>query len=263
MSSDEDIDLSMKKKKKKKAVKKRIVDSDDEGSDDGPSERPEKAPAAAAPGAAKAAMDADYDTDNEDLEVFYAMLKNPKYRKGRKKTEAVAADAQVDWDAMQDTDRDYTYAEILSRLYDRLKSTNASLGVKQVHKIRPPNVVRDGTKKVAFTNFAEICKSLNRTQEHVFQYTLTELGTSGNIDGNNCLILKGRLNAKHIENLLRKYIDTYVTCEMCHSTDTKLQKDPGSRLTTLQCNQCNASRTVASITGGFSAQIGKRRRMKK
>eukprot|EP01059_Diplonema_ambulator_P008376 TRINITY_DN179_c1_g1_i1.p1 TRINITY_DN179_c1_g1~~TRINITY_DN179_c1_g1_i1.p1 ORF type:complete len:284 (+),score=104.93 TRINITY_DN179_c1_g1_i1:78-854(+) len=257
MSSDEDIELTLKRKKKKKVVKKK-VESDDEGSDQEASPKPVKEEEAeeAAPVVSKSLEDDD--SDFETLEAFYASLKTKKKKK--KKSAAELATGHVDWDALQETDRDYTYAEILSRVYDRIKANNPQLGVKTVYKIRPPNVVRDGTKKVAFTNFAEICKSLNRNQEHVFNYTVTELGTSGNIDGNNCLILRGRLNTKHIEGLLRKYIDAYVTCSMCHSTDTRLVKDPHSRLTTLQCNQCNASRTVQSITGGFSAQIGRRKR---
>eukprot|EP01061_Rhynchopus_euleeides_P012685 TRINITY_DN223_c0_g1_i1.p5 TRINITY_DN223_c0_g1~~TRINITY_DN223_c0_g1_i1.p5 ORF type:complete len:146 (+),score=55.56 TRINITY_DN223_c0_g1_i1:714-1151(+) len=142
----------------------------------------------------------------------------------------------------------------------RIQSSNPQLGVNQKTKIRPPTVQRDGTKKVAFTNFAEICKSLNRPQEHLFNFIKTELGTTGNIDGSYNLILKGRLTSKHIEGLLRKYIEAYVTCGMCKSVDTNLVKDPHTRLTTLACNQCGASRTVQSITGGFSAQIGRRRR---
>lgn len=257
-SSDEDIALSMKKKKKKKAVKKRAVDSDDEdGSDVSPAVKPSASPEVQAASPIPAAED--IDEEDMTLEQFYAMLKVTKKRK-RKDVQAVTVDGAVDWDALQSDDREYHYAEILSRVYDRIKQNNPQLGVKQVHKIRPPNVVRDGTKKVAWTNFPDICKSLNRSQEHVFNYTLTELGTTGNVDGNNCLIIKGRLNATHIENLLRKYISTYVTCEMCHSTNTQLQKDPNTRLTTLQCGQCGAARTVQSITGGFSAQIGRRKR---
>ena len=166
----------------------------------------------------------------------------------------------MNWEKFQGNDTEYTYPEILRLVVDRIKSNNPSLGVNQKTKIRPPQVQRDGTKKVAFTNFAEICKSLSRPQEHLFAFILAELGTSGNIDGQQNLIIKGRLTSKHIEGLLRKYIEAYVTCGMCKGVDTNLIKDPHTRLTTLQCNQCNASRTVQSITGGFSAQIGRRKR---
>ena len=199
------------------------------------------------------------DSDYETLEEFYASLKLCKPKKKRS-VEETKVEGEVNWEAFQGTDREYTYPEILHLVMDRIKSNNPSLGVNQKTKIRPPTVQRDGTKKVAFTNFAEICKSLGRPQEHMFSFILTELGTTGNIDGQQNLILKGRLTPKHIEGLLRKYIEAYVTCGMCKAVDTNLVKDPHTRLTTLACNQCNASRTVQSITGGFSAQIGRRRR---
>ena len=40
-------------------------------------------------------------------------------------------------------------------------------------------MAREGTKKTVFTNFMELCKSMNRNHEHVQAYLLAELGTSG------------------------------------------------------------------------------------
>ena len=42
-------------------------------------------------------------------------------------------------------------------------------------------VAREGTKKTVFTNFMELCKSMNRNHEHVQAYLLAELGTSGGV----------------------------------------------------------------------------------
>jgi translation initiation factor 2 subunit 2 len=49
---------------------------------------------------------------------------------------------------------------------------------------------------------------MNRTEEHVQSFLLAELGTSGSVDGNRRLIIKGRFQQKQIENVLRKYIST-------------------------------------------------------
>ena len=38
-------------------------------------------------------------------------------------------------------------------------------------------VAREGTKKTVFTNFPELCRSMNRGQEHVMAFLLAELGT--------------------------------------------------------------------------------------
>jgi hypothetical protein len=88
-----------------------------------------------------------------------------------------------------------------------------------------------------------------------------ELGSEGSIDGSQRLMLKGRFVPKKIESLLRKYILEYVTCEMCRSPDTLLNRDPVSRLFFVNCKSCNASRAVSSIRAGFQAlKRGQRRK---
>lgn len=71
-------------------------------------------------------------------------------------------------------------------------------------------IARAGSKKTAFANFAEICRLLKRQPKHVLQFLMAELGTTGSIDGNNCLIVKGRFQQKHFESVLRKYIKVSV-----------------------------------------------------
>ena len=45
----------------------------------------------------------------------------------------------------------------------------------------PPQVAREGTKKTVFTNFADLCRAMNRPTEHVQAFLLAELGTRGAI----------------------------------------------------------------------------------
>lgn len=47
---------------------------------------------------------------------------------------------------------------------------------------------------------------MNRSQDHVYQFVLAELGTEGSIAGEGQLVLKGRYGTRHVESLLRKYI---------------------------------------------------------
>jgi len=156
------------------------------------------------------------------------------------------------------SDRDYTYDELLLRVFDimRQKNPDMAAGTKQKFVMRPPQVVRIGTKKSSFVNFMEICKMLHRPQKHLLDFLLSELGTSGSIDGNNQLIIKGRFQQKQIENVLRRYIKEYVTCHTCRSPNTLLQKD--SRIFFLQCEACGSRCSVASIKHGFQAVTGKR-----
>ena len=66
-------------------------------------------------------------------------------------------------------------------------------------------VAREGTKKTVFTNYMELCKAMNRQPEHVQLYLMAELGTSGNLDGQMRLVVKGRFQPKAFEGVLRRY----------------------------------------------------------
>ena len=57
-------------------------------------------------------------------------------------------------------DRDYTYDELLQRVFGIMRDKNPEMvaGEKKKFVMRPPQVVRVGTKKTAFVNFTEIAK---------------------------------------------------------------------------------------------------------
>ncbi|XP_058803665.1 eukaryotic translation initiation factor 2 subunit 2-like isoform X2 [Phymastichus coffea] len=173
----------------------------------------------------------------------------------RKETEANENEESSQWVG---SDRDYTYDELLDRVFNIMKEKNPDMvaGKKQKFVMRPPQVVRIGTKKTSFSNFTEICKTLHRQPKHLLDFLLAELGTSGSVDGNSQLIIKGRFQQKQIENVLRRYIKEYVTCHTCRSPDTILQKD--TRLFFLQCETCRSRCSVASIKSGFQAVTSKR-----
>ena len=72
-------------------------------------------------------------------------------------------------------------------------------------------VAREGTKKTVFTNYMELCKAMNRQPEHVQLFLLAELGTSGSLDGQSRLIVKGRFQPKAFAGVLRRYVNECVT----------------------------------------------------
>merc|ERR1711874_463564 len=188
------------------------------------------------------------------------------------------------------SDRDYLYDELLQRVFGIMRDKNPDMvaGEKKKFVMRPPQVnislkkkslkgihfeeeqlsllplcvmhspqvVRVGSKKTAFANFSEIAKMLHRQPKHLLAFLFAELGTSGAIDGSNQLIMKGRFQQKHIENVLRRYIKEYVTCHTCRSPDTILNKE--TRLFFLQCMTCHSRCSVQTIKTGFQAVTGKR-----
>lgn len=253
---DDFLNLTKKKKKKKKVFDMSEMDNalpkDDapteevQGGDDG-DDVPETA-----------------ETDDIDFNL-------PSKKKKKKKVKMLEEELELEGEDVSenvskakgtlgwiDTDRDYTYDELLKRVFDIMREKNPDMvaGEKKRFIMKPPQVMRVGTKKSSFSNFSDICKMLHRQPKHLLAFLLAELGTSGSIDGNNQLIIKGRFLQKQIESVLRRYIKEYVTCHTCRSPETILQKD--TRLYFLQCETCGSRCSVASIKSGFQAVTGKR-----
>merc|ERR1711864_4790 len=200
-----------------------------------------------------------------DLDSFGTKKKKKKKKKDLDLEELDNEDEDKENDGGVDSsdpwtgsDRDYSYDELLQRVFGIMRDKNPEMvaGEKKKFIMRPPQVVRVGSKKTAFANFSEIAKMLHRQPKHLLAFLFAELGTSGAVDGSNQLIMKGRFQQKHIENVLRRYIKEYVTCHTCRSPDTILNKE--TRLFFLQCMTCHSSCSVQTIKTGFQAVTGKR-----
>ncbi|XP_063383333.1 eukaryotic translation initiation factor 2 subunit 2 [Cydia fagiglandana] len=255
---DDNLDLDNFGKKKKKKKKTFNLEDMENALPDTREERPP----------AEEPLQEEEVVDDLDLDIDFTAKKKKKKKtvdelmaeeEGRDEEKENVEDVHGDWVG---SDRDYTYDELLERVFDIMREKNPSMvsGKKQKFIMRPPQVVRIGTKKTSFANFTEICKTLHRQPKHLLDFLLAELGTSGSVDGNSQLIIKGRFQQKQIENVLRRYIKEYVTCHTCRSPDTILQKD--TRLFFLQCETCGSRCSVASIKSGFQAVTGKRAAMR-
>jgi len=194
------------------------------------------------------------DVESNEIFEFAKTTEDPNRKKEEDKLLS-ESDSRCLW---QGSERDYTYDEILTRVYNIMKEKNPDVvtGEKKRFVMKPPQVARVGTKKTSFSNFADICKLLRRQEKHLLNFLLAELGTSGSLDANKQLTIKGRFQQKQIENVLRRYIKEYVTCHTCHSPDTTMIKE--ERLFFLQCDVCGSRCSVATIKLGFQAQVGKR-----
>jgi len=238
----------LKKKKKKKPVG--LDQNEDQGKQDGKTELTE--------GVEQVDVDSGVALDAE----FSKEKKKKKKPKAIDEDEAEGAPTSADQGAADSAWPDYSYEDLLNRVFNimREKNPDVATGEKKKFKLSPPQVGRAGSKKTAFANFPEICKQLKRTAKHLLAFLLAELGTSGSVDGNNQLIIKGRFQQKHIESVLRKYIKEYVTCHTCHSAETELQKD--TRLFFLQCSTCGSRCSVAAIKSGYQAVTTRRAALK-
>lgn len=242
---DADLDLSnlsLKKKKSRKTAEKLEGDGVDDGplGDDLEFELPKKK---------KKKKKVHHEEADDDLEVG----SEPIAEQSSEVTENVPEVSET-----MEEEENLNYKQLLDRVYETLKARNPDFvaGEKKKFVMKPPEVVRISARKTAFANFTEIVKLMHRQQDHVLSFMLAELGTTGTLDGNNKLVVKGRFQQKQIENVLRRYIREYVTCHTCYLPNTILTKE--DRLFYLTCESCNARCTVAAIKSGFVAFTGKR-----
>jgi translation initiation factor 2 subunit 2 len=202
--------------------------------------------------------------DDELAAMFDLKQKKKKKKKAKGETEVAGEGtaSKVDaGDLMKGDSPQYTYSELLKRVTTHMTLNNPDFFQRAKITIKPPQLMRVGTKKTLWTNFQDICNTMRRSGDHVFQFMMAELGTEGSIDGNMRLVIRGKFVPKYIESLLRKYIIEYVSCQLCKSFDkTNLTKDSVSRLYFLQCDNCGCSRSVAPIRSGYHAQTRADRR---
>ena len=98
---------------------------------------------------------------------------------------------------------------------------------------------------------------MRRPNQHLFQFSMIELGTTGNFDADSRLSIKGRFSANQLETVLKSYIAEYVKCSGCGSNFTNFDK--GNRITFIQCCTCGATRAIAPIKLGFVAVTSRER----
>ena len=191
-------------------------------------------------------QDLEKELEKVKMEFLNLRKKKKKFDFGKKKKKA----------EKEEFSKDYSYDELLARVFNILKDKNQDLQ-ERVYKIVPPIVNREGSKKTAFCNILDISTRMNRAIDHLILFIFAELGTSGSLDGNQRLVIRGRFQQKQIETVLKKYIVEYVTCKICKSAETNLVKE--NRLYFVQCQSCNSSRSVGAIKTGFVAQIGRKK----
>ncbi|CAD6242597.1 GSCOCG00009531001-RA-CDS [Cotesia congregata] len=200
--------------------------------------------------------------DNLDLDMDFSKTKKKKKSKKKDFDELIAKEDKKDNDDKDNAhqaDSEIAYDSKVYICMHYIRYNRPCLFSNSRNSIR----LRNESNLKIFENYKNfhfycisICKTLHRQPKHLLDFLLAELGTSGSVDGNSQLIIKGRFQQKQIENVLRRYIKEYVTCHTCRSPDTILQKD--TRLFFLQCETCGSRCSVASIKSGFQAVTGKR-----
>ena len=103
-----------------------------------------------------------------------------------------------------------------------------------------PEILVEGNQTI-IRNFSAIVDAMDRDANHVYQFLINELGTSGTREQVR-VMLKGRVPPKRIKEKIVAYVKTYILCEQCKAPDTRFIKE--DRTTLLKCQACGATRPV-------------------
>jgi len=93
-------------------------------------------------------------------------------------------------------------------------------------------------------NFQDIINVLNRPGREVLKFVSGQLGTAGTVEGGNA-IFNGKFTTELVDELVGRYVDSYVICPVCTRPDTEIEKV--SHAYYLVCSACGARTAIRPV----------------
>ena len=132
---------------------------------------------------------------------------------------------------------DFEYDSLLDRARARIPK---NISERSRWTMPEPEILIEGNQTI-LRNFAAIVDAMDRDANHVYQFFINELGTSGTREQVRVLF-KGRVPPKRIKEKIVSYVKSYILCGQCRAPDTRFVKE--ERTTLLKCQACGATRPV-------------------
>lgn len=152
--------------------------------------------------------------------------------------------------ADRDTPRELQYGYLLTKAMEELRLRREA---REGARFKLPLEVKRNVPTKTSINLCEIATHLRRDEEHLQKFVLNELLTTGSLNQEGKLYMKGRFTKAQIQDILREYIELFVMCKSCMKSDsTDLVKE--NKMTFLKCNGCGASRHVGGILEGYKTR---------
>ncbi len=132
---------------------------------------------------------------------------------------------------------DFEYESLLDRATHKIPT---DISERARWSLPEPDIMIEGNQTI-IRNFSELIAKMDRDANHVYQYLLGELGTSGTKEANR-VMFKGRIPPKRIRSRIVNYVKAYILCNQCNAPDTHFVKE--DRTTLLKCQACGATRPI-------------------
>jgi len=132
---------------------------------------------------------------------------------------------------------DFEYESLLDRARDKIPT---EISERARWTLPDPEILIEGNQTI-IRNFSELISKMDRDPNHVYQYLLNELGTSGTREANR-VMFKGRIPPKRIRGRIVNYVKSFILCNQCNAPDTHFVKE--GRTTLMKCQACGATRPI-------------------
>tara|TARA_B100000287_G_C20406152_1_gene691627 strand:- start:57 stop:509 length:453 start_codon:yes stop_codon:yes gene_type:complete len=132
---------------------------------------------------------------------------------------------------------DFEYESLLDRARDKIPT---EISERARWTLPDPEILIEGNQTI-IRNFSELISKMDRDPNHVYQFLLNELGTSGTRESVR-VMFKGRIPPKRIRGKIVNYVKTYILCNQCNAPDTHFVKE--DRTTLMKCQACGATRPI-------------------
>ena len=137
-----------------------------------------------------------------------------------------------------------TSKELYEFLLDEIHEKNIMIFGEENIKVPSPNIYFDVTRKTVWKNFMEYPKFFNRDTNHFIQFVNKELKITTSINGENYLLINGRIKINQIKTIIANYINNYVRCVACKTINTEIIKNTTVRLDFIKCKTCKVESVI-------------------
>jgi translation initiation factor 2 subunit 2 len=134
----------------------------------------------------------------------------------------------------------YDYDELLKRARSQIPEVTLKRERLEIPRLHHSVI---GMRTIIY-NFREIAETLNRDPQHMLKFLTREMATAATMQESRA-IFKGKFGQDTLQRLLQRYVESFLTCPICKSPDTKIVKE--KRLSFLVCEACGAKSPVAQL----------------
>ena len=135
-----------------------------------------------------------------------------------------------------------TFNEMLDDVYSQLGTVKSDMFI-----LPKPELSKD-TTRIIWINVKAFLKSTRTPPEHlekfISQETCKKVNWFSESISDGIIIHEKKIYENDIINLMKKYVDMYVLCNICKNSHTEMHRNIEIKKYYIKCNHCNSTYTV-------------------